>query len=74
MVRYKVEMECHQFLEHRCSSDNSNSSNRLLQQVRVGNARLPIEVRCFIGESRTEVEVPQGVLQQFMFGLKVSKE
>ncbi|KAF9310335.1 hypothetical protein BG003_008664 [Podila horticola] len=59
MVRYKVEMECHQFLEHRCSSDNSNSSNRLLQQVRVGNARLPIEVRCFIGESRTEVEVPQ---------------
>ncbi|KAF9328206.1 Type 1 phosphatases regulator ypi1 [Podila minutissima] len=69
-VRYEVKMECHQFLEHRRSPDSVDSSDRPLQQVRVENGRLPMEVRFFLGGSRTEVEVPQGVVEQCMLGLK----
>lgn len=72
--RYEVKMECHQFLEHRRSPDSVDSSNRPLQQVRVENGRLPMEVRFFLGESRTEVEVPQGVVEQCMLGLKVKNK
>ncbi|KAG0078607.1 Type 1 phosphatases regulator ypi1 [Podila epicladia] len=70
MGRYEVKMKCHQFLEHRCSSDSAYPSDRPLQQVRVENGRLPMEVRLFQDESHTEVEVPQGVLERCMLGMK----
>ncbi|KAG0039040.1 hypothetical protein BGZ82_009944 [Podila clonocystis] len=66
---YEVEMECHQFLEHRCPSYSTESSDRP-QQVRVENGRLPIEIRCLLGEIGIGVSVLQGVPEQCMLGLK----
>ncbi|KAG0022293.1 hypothetical protein BGZ81_008606 [Podila clonocystis] len=66
---YKVKMECHQFLKHRSLSYSTESSDRP-QQVRVENGRLPIEIRCFLGERGIGMNVLQGVPEQYMLGLK----
>lgn len=72
MERYEVKLECHQFLEHRCSLPRRGTeSYQALQQVRVENGRLPINIRWFLAHERDEVQVLQGALEQCMLGLKV---
>ncbi|KAF9371799.1 hypothetical protein CPB97_001711 [Podila verticillata] len=71
MERYEVKLECHQFLEHRCSLPRRGTeSYQALQQVRVENGRLPINIRWFLAHERDEVQVLQGALEQCMLGLK----
>lgn len=71
MERYEVRLECHQFLKLQCPSPRRGTAYRDLQQVRVENGRLPIEVRLFLAGEHVEVQVLQGVLEQCMLGLKV---
>ncbi|KAF9211664.1 hypothetical protein BGZ59_007771 [Podila verticillata] len=71
MEHYEVKLECHQFLEHRCSLPRRRTeSYRALRQVRVENGKLPIKVRWFLASEREEVQVLQGALEQCMLGLK----
>ena len=71
MERYEVRLECRQFLKHRCSSPRRGTAYQDLQQVRVENGRLPIEVRLFLAGEHVEVQVLQDVLEQCVLGLKV---